>query len=63
MTKKYWKLYRGTKIGWSGNIAWLPEFGSYDFQDVLDEMECYQDDHPEDLHRIESSEANPADKE
>ena len=63
MTKKYWKLYRGTTINTAGDIAWLPEFGSYELQDVLDEMECYQDDHPEDHHRIQSSEANPADKE
>ena len=35
MTKKYWKLYRGTTINTAGDIAWLPEFGSYELQDVL----------------------------
>ena len=52
MPKKiYWELF----VAEDGK-TFVAEFGSYDFADVTDELEVYQDsDEGRNLYRIESS--------
>ena len=62
---KYWKLYvKAKQLFPECPHDWIEAHntGSYKLGDVLDQMECYQDDRPFDDYRVESSEPNPNDQ-